>query len=143
MNEGVNADGFRMKVLRDITKNDIAEICLELDETLNSLFEPEGINEGGIVWSDHRGNGKTYKSIRFRHIKKWPWICGEEKNAWIGDETVLEIDTPKLSTYVKSKDTTWTLDELTIFADCFDRHGFKVYRSTFPSKKELKFAPLN
>lgn len=129
--------GFRMKLERPITRNDIAEICHDLEDLFNTSFEPEPINEGGILWSSHPGMGETYKSMRFSCIKNWPWIRGGEKDAWIGDHTVIDIMTDKMSVSLRNEGAEWTLDELEFFADCFERHGFKVYRSTFPSKKML------
>jgi len=99
--------GYDLTATRDITCNDIALMCTDLDAKFNDYFSsdqyrfvPEAITEGGILmWKwpgkiehgdDHRRS--MYKTMRITFRRGWPWIrhdydCRVEK--WLGDNTVI------------------------------------------------------
>ncbi len=102
--------GYDLTATQDITCNDIALMCMDLDAKFNDHFHsdqyrfvPEAITEGGILmwkWPGKKEDGKSmYKTMRIFFRNGWPWIrhdkdCCVEK--WLGDGTVIRRDQTNL-----------------------------------------------
>ena len=115
---------------RDITKNDIVNVCNELKQSYltNHLgfqeFEPEPISEGGIRFKLYNGedNG-PYKTIRFLLNTSWPSIDDEWKT---GDAEVVINKNNRIDLFLKAFDGApkWTTEEKAIFQRTLTNNGF-------------------
>lgn len=130
-------NGFKVKFLKDFTNKDIVEICDYVNTQLNLNCNPEPISEGGIIVN------KSYKSMRFRILgyNTWTAINPDTFQKWKNEDTIIVFGKKgsSMTTFLKAFDdaTPWTIDELSIFRNIFERLGFKITR--FPSylpKKE-------
>jgi len=121
--------------LRDITKNDIVNICsnLEVGYLINNLgiqkFEPEPITEGGIRFKSYDGNGtgkySCYKSIRFSGNNSWPFI--DKSCPWEYDDMEMVIPRhSRIDLFLKAFHGApkWTKDEKNIFKMVLTNNGF-------------------
>lgn len=120
---------------RDITKNDIVNICrhLEVEYLMNNLgnqeFEPEPITEGGIRFKSYDGNGpgkySCYKSIRFLMNKSWPVV--DRENPWqSGDVEIAVPGHTRIDLFLKAFDGApkWTKEEKNLFKAVLTNNGF-------------------
>lgn len=146
---GTNAVGLTLKTKRIITKDDIITMCKLLnnkDEYHNLCeFQPEGIIEGGISYK-FKDNDKLYKSVRFErsHVGykeckgEWYWVNDNYLSEWTNNDDVIFDINQKFSLSLKSfyGAPPFTLEELKIWEDCFNKIGITRV-GKYPSKKSL------
>ena len=145
--------GFTLKPTRDITKNDLYNICYDLNKYFSTdySFIPEPITEGGILFLKHPNKYNTnraYKSMRFSSQSgriRWPCIDEDNvMNEWKDNNDIIfkkymrNDSNTKIGTFLKAfcGADVWTLEELKIFNRVFEKHGIDSF-SKMPSKKCL------
>ena len=145
--------GFTLKPTRDITKNDIYNICKDLNNYFSTdySFIPEPITEGGILFKktpNKYNTNKAYKSMRFSSQSgriSWPCINEDEvMNEWKDNQDILfkkymrNDHSTKIGTFLKAfcGADVWSLEELKIFNRVFEKNGIDCF-SKMPSKKSL------
>ena len=140
--------GFNVKCEKNITKNDIVNMCKSLnnkDEYLNVCeIKPEGITEGGFVYNFKDGNNnRWYKSVRFQKNggdtrEKWPWINENVMDEWAENNDIIFNENYKFTIFLKSRRGAplFTIDELKIWEECFNQIGI-IKVGKYPSKKSL------
>ena len=144
--------GFDLKPKRIITKNDMVNICNDLNNIFDECtFIPEPITEGGILFFKNKpyiDNAiEPYKTMRFGSCRetKWDWVNPDDVMAkWKDNNDV--IFTPyirnksnsKISTFLKAFDGAkpWTQEELIIFKRVFLQNGIET-TTRLPAKKNL------
>ena len=144
--------GFRYELKRDITYDEFAKICAELTKEFGTTIAPEGISEGGLVFSDIR-----YKTIRLSLPSCisgskgycWPWIKQDWRAQFVGNnEVLLKEDyyvrhrpytpwTPPRRTWLKAfyDADYWTMEELMTVAGVLEKHDWVI--TDFPSEADL------
>lgn len=134
-------NGFQLKAIKNITKNDFLLLCDFLNENFENItFEPEPITEGGIVYKPNLSSDKYYKSFRLNlnDIRKWR-ITEEVMSSWRNNEDVViyknEIIHPFLKAFYEAP--SYTQDELKIWESGFSQIGL-IVKGRYPSKKSLK-----
>tara|TARA_R110002020_G_scaffold272527_1_gene487645 strand:+ start:108 stop:623 length:516 start_codon:yes stop_codon:yes gene_type:complete len=155
--EKINIDitycgGFDLKPKRIITKNDMVNICNDLNLIFtDSLFIPEPITEGGILFYKQvpyiKDAKSPYKSMRFGGARDTQWYAINDKEVmetWKDNQDI--IFTPyirnkrnsKISTFLKAFDGAkpWTQEELTIFKRVFFKNDIET-TVRLPAKKRL------
>lgn len=144
--------GLKFKCTKDITKNDIIDLCDLLTKRYNGMctFQPETITEGGIKFvfnADYARN--WYKSVRLRVYDantngKWYWVDNNCMTTWknsddlIFREKNMQGKPTIFCTFLKSfyGAPVFTIEELKIWEDCFAQIGIhKVGK--YPAKKSL------
>eukprot|EP01083_Nonionella_stella_P226602 804593_1 len=128
--------GFTLKSTKDISKNDIYELCISLNTNFGKGygFLPEPISEGGIEmvsWPDKEA--KMYKSMRIG-IKyngnkgKWPWAnINTVMQQWQGNQEIIFAKNQSMSTFLKAfhNAPSWTIQELELFESSFRSIGYE------------------
>ncbi len=143
--------GFTIKTEKIITKDDIITLCKLLnskDEYKNLCeFEPEGISEGGILFKfkDNLDNldKKWYKSVRLcvnhgSRRGRWYWITDNYLKEWTGNNDIIFPKNDEFNLFLKSFDgaPAFTIQELTIWEECFNQIGIKRV-GKYPRKSSL------
>ena len=145
------AHGYTLEAEKDITKNDIINICKLLNTKYDNgyTFKPEAITEGGIVYNFNNGNTKWYKTVRLRVDDtlaggKWYWITDNVMNEWEGNDDVILSKNKKILIFLKSFHgaPVFTVDELKIWEECFNQNGF-IRKSKYPTNKQLNTNDFN
>ena len=147
------AEGFRLKILRDVTTKDIVNLCEMLEIKFNKYydtnefkFRPEPIGEGGIkVVNFPNKTDKMYKTLRIwidkQPIDKWPWITETTFDEWKknNEEHKIISKDRDLRTFLKAfyGAPIWTIYELEIVKECIENVGIQVIMKTSPKKKFL------
>ena len=144
-------NGLTFKTTKDITKNDIINVCNLLNSRVEYSnlceFQPEPICEGGIVFKFKQDNpdNKWYKTVRLGlgpciifPTRQWPWIDNDYLDKWTGSDDIIIDKNNKFETFLKSFDGAppFTLNELKIWEECFNTIGI-VKVGKYPSKKDL------
>ena len=141
-------DGLRFKCLKDITKNDIIVLCDLLAANYNDnlcSFQPEGITEGGIKFVfDANCPSDWYKSIRLCVYTgttggKWYWVDNANVMIeWKNNDDLIFNKNATFHTFLKSFNGApiFTIEELTIWVECFDQIGIRKV-GKYPTKKSL------
>ena len=151
--------GYTLLSKKDITKNDIIELCELLTSEYNNgyTFEPESITEGGIVFKlPEFVRDDKYKSVRlnFKNCRyggresyfcdfyrgEWPFVNKNTMIEWKNDNYVLLKEKYKIDIFLKSFDGAhpFTIDELKIWEYCFKKIGLEV-KGKYPTKKQLVY----
>jgi hypothetical protein len=143
--------GFILLAFKDITKNDMFELCNNLGNRFNSYyninnysFSPECITEGGIVF-DNFNKIDCYKTMRLYPSDKkgnrirnlYGIIHDNIKEDWVNNTDILIYKNEYINTFLKSFKGApeWTNEELKIFIDCFQNIDIYIYK--LPTKKLL------
>lgn len=151
-------EGYKLHVMRNITKRDMVVLCdllkTEFDRIYNTTefqFEPEKRAEGGIEFINFPGKTPDmYKDVRFLQCgvswdpKKqlsrfWPQIIPPDvSTAWKEDESVIFKHPFKMSTTLQALRgaPSFTKTELEIFERCFNQVGFEC-KGKYPTNKAL------
>jgi hypothetical protein len=145
--------GFNVKCEKNITKDDIVNMCNLLSNTDKYFnlceFKPEGISEGGIIYEfknsydKNSHDKKPYKSVRFSlndggSRRNWGWINENVMNEWAENNDIIFNQNDKFTIFLKSLygAPLFTIDELEIWEKCFNQIGI-VKVGKYPSKKSL------
>jgi hypothetical protein len=144
--------GFDLKPNNNITKNDMVNICNDLNLIFtDSLFIPEPITEGGILFYKNtpyiEGAKQPYKSMRFGGGRDTQWYIinsDDVMETWKDSQDI--IFTPyirnkrnsKVSTFLKAfyGAKPWTQEELIIFKRVFLKNNIET-TARLPAKKNL------
>lgn len=148
--------GYKLKINKDITTNDIAILCEKLTKTFNDhyktneySFVPEKIGGGGILFLHYPNKTEEeYKSFRFTDSSvKWIWIDEDYDNVisnWKKKNVLLRKCfynkyKDNIYTTLKAFDNApyWTLEELNLFESCFKEIEITVIKNSYPNKKKL------
>jgi len=141
-------NGFTLKTLKIITKNDIINMCNLLnnrDEYINICkFLPEGIGGGGIIFNYKNAvNDNWYKSVRLQVNNgntggKWYWVNDNVINEWTDNNDIIFDKNVKFTIFLKSFHgaPVFTLEELKIWELCFNQIGI-IKVGNYPTKKSL------
>lgn len=132
--------GIEIEPVRNITKSDFINICIELNTKIDyCTFQPEGIGGGGIKFVFNDTHTEKYKSMRLRLDSDWPWISQDVMNEWKDNTDVIVRPEQEetITTFLKSfyDALKWTDDELIIFTNVFSNNGFRRINM---NKKERK-----
>ena len=147
--------GFKLAINPQLRKCDFIEICNELKERLNTPENriikviPEPITEGGIKIIYE--NPTFYKCMRLG-VRNWEWIHPTTYDDWTNNTDLLlwkNYNTPILTHWKKEpiryeytrlkaykNAPIWTLKELKIVKEVFEKHNLKV--RCMPKNRDLK-----
>jgi hypothetical protein len=143
--------GFSLKCNNIITKNDIINFCKLLNEKNEYKdkceFKPEGISEGGIVFKFNNSENKWYKSVRLclneyddgrNRNGEWYWINDNVMDEWSDNNDIILKKNSKFHIFLKSFHgaPVFTLDELKIWEDCFNKIGISK-TGKFPNMRKI------
>lgn len=129
---------YRLATTRNITKNDIVNMCYflkmkydELYPDMDYNFEPEKISEGGIVFvnlPEKKRCKHAYKTMRFNRSDVWPWLSDNPKDEWSRCEDVLfhKNELLKIDLRCLYGASDFSDEELTIFEECFEKFNIKI-----------------
>jgi hypothetical protein len=137
---------------KDITKNDIYNICKTLSNSTNYkdlyVIRPEPITGGGILYEKTSKEDKIiskYKSIRIYYDNsKWPWINGNEMVEWNGSNDIIIPQDTYINTRLKSVggEMLFNSDNILEIIQIFEKNG--LYKTTYSKYKSFKniYKPL-
>lgn len=145
-------NGFTLKAYKEITKNDMINMCKFLEDqyshSCDCEFQPEPINEGGILYKFKNNLVddkllKPYKSVRLCvsgmwSQKSWPIVSKNYLSEWTGSNDIILDKNDKITLFLKSfyGAPVFTLEELKIWEECFNQIGLKKV-GKYPTKKSL------
>ena len=150
MGDYTNCKGFDLRSTKALTNKDVIKVCQLLNERFGEGYEfkPEAITEGGILmkqWPNKKQG--EYKTLRFSfpHDGQWPTISDNLIEEWkTGQEQIIfksENNNKDLILSLRLKAfygaPCWTLQELRILEECFQKIGF-LRKGQFPLQKSLK-----
>ncbi len=140
MMQSTYTNGLSFKCKKDITKNDLVNLCKLLDQKLEGInFRPEPISEGGIVygWKNDSPN-EWYKSVRFERANNWGWINDNVMTEWLDNDDIVFNKESRFDTFLKSFHGAplFTIQELQAWEECFNEIGI-IRFGRYPSRKKL------
>lgn len=139
------AEGPTYETEKNFTYDDLIQVCEELTKVLKTTVIPEGIQEGGLLFSDLPYG--QYKSFRFRSpFGTWPFISKNwmEEAQKTPDVVIWPVRTNpwtktikpnRIGTFLKAfyGAPTWTTTELNAIALAFKKIGLELKKTTKPN----------
>lgn len=132
--------GFKIKP-RKFKRGELVQMMREIEQDpvfLNNevKLKFDTVCEGGIQFTSWKGKtDEMYKSFRFPCFI-YDWDDDDDPDLWTEDDEIIipyrssskHIPTSQASVFIKAFDgaPVWTAEELTVFAQTFNRHSFIV-----------------
>ncbi len=126
-------NGYKLFFKNDITKNDIINICLDLNNAFNNIyeFEPEPIGDGFIYFKSFvNTTPQKYKCMRLmKQYHKTEYIPNNVISEWKNNNEVFIKKSlnkkDKYRTFLKAfyNADGWNITELNIFLEVFNKYG--------------------
>jgi hypothetical protein len=147
-------NGFVVRFLQDMTKDDIINMTSTLTQSLNEFYKNttesyivnviiEPICGGGFLLI-YEGQSSWYKSFRFQKCG-FPWISENVREDWIHSEDVIFAKKSHINTYLKAfyNAPAWTVKELNIIRSCFHQYPTKCSKAKRPTSGEISLNDIH